>query len=189
MGFDFKNADKAALLLEAKRMAKEIGDDQFFTKKELKYLPEVLFDGEEVVAFASGMLDSNTWLLVLTDRRVVFLDKGMFYGLKQTEIALDKIDSVSSHSGMLLAKIKLQVSSKEWKIDQVQKKAAAHFAKKIRDLIDQRSSVSGTVRQDVSAGQDDSNDVISRLERLSGLKEKGVLTDAEFQSEKAKLLS
>ena len=34
----------------------------------------------------------------------------------------------------------------------------------------------------------DSNDVLDRLERLAMLKEKGVLTDSEFNEQKSKLL-
>ena len=41
--FDFKNASAKELDKEYKRIADEIGDDQFFTKKELRYLPEMLY--------------------------------------------------------------------------------------------------------------------------------------------------
>ncbi|WP_461638184.1 SHOCT domain-containing protein [Labilibaculum euxinus] len=37
--------------------------------------------------------------------------------------------------------------------------------------------------------QEDSNDIISKLERLAKLKEQGVLSDAEFHEQKAKVLS
>ena len=74
-----------------KELLREIGDDQFFTKKELKYLPEILMENEQVLAFSSGLMDGNTWLITLTNERVIFLDKGMLYGLKQTTIDLEKI--------------------------------------------------------------------------------------------------
>ena len=78
--FDFKNASKKELRKEYKRIAKATGDDQFFTKRELNHLPAVLFDEEQVLAFSSGMMDGNTWLIALTDRRVIFLDKGLLFG-------------------------------------------------------------------------------------------------------------
>ena len=28
-------------------------------------------------------MDNNTWLIALTNKRVIFLDKGLIYGLKQ----------------------------------------------------------------------------------------------------------
>ncbi len=54
MAFDFKHASEADRKKEYDRIAKEIGDDNFFTKKELNYLPEALADGEQVLAFTSG---------------------------------------------------------------------------------------------------------------------------------------
>ena len=70
--FDFKNASKKELKNEYEKIAKEMGDDQFFTKKELNYLPEILMEGEQVLAFTSGLMDNNTWLISLTDKRIIF---------------------------------------------------------------------------------------------------------------------
>ena len=49
-------------------------------------------------------MDGNTWLITLTDRRIIFLDKGMIYGLKQTTIDLDKVNAVSGETGLFLEK-------------------------------------------------------------------------------------
>ena len=57
--FHFKNASKQALKAEYNRIAREIGDDQFFTKKDLNHLPEILMDSEQVLAFASGVMDGT----------------------------------------------------------------------------------------------------------------------------------
>ena len=43
MSFDFKNASPEELKAKYKELAKKIGDDQFFTKKELNYLPAVSY--------------------------------------------------------------------------------------------------------------------------------------------------
>lgn len=40
-------------------------------------------DGEEVLAFSSGLMDESTWLITLTNTRIIFLDKGMIYGLNK----------------------------------------------------------------------------------------------------------
>ncbi len=135
MSFDFKRADKKALNAEYKRIAAEIGDDQFFTKKELNHLPEVLFDGEQILAFTSGLMDNNTWLIALTDRRMILLDKGMLYGLKQTKLWLDRINSVTCETGMLFGTIKVQVGLDNEKISNVPKMAAFGFAAKAREVM------------------------------------------------------
>src|SRR3954451_16863952 len=106
MSFDFKHATPRELRAEYSRIAQEIGDDQFFTKKELKHLPDVLAEGEQVLAFTSGLMDGDTWLIALTDRRIIFLDKGMIWGLKQTLIDLDKVNSISGETGIFFGTIR-----------------------------------------------------------------------------------
>ncbi len=56
MSFDFKNAKPAELKEQYDRIAQEMGDARFFTRKELNHLPEVLMEGEQVLAFSSGIM-------------------------------------------------------------------------------------------------------------------------------------
>lgn len=184
MPFDFKNASVAERKKEYDRIAREIGDDQFFTKKELNHLPEILSDGEQVLAFTSGLMDSNTWLITLTDRRIIFLDKGMIYGLKQTTIDLDKVNSVSGQTGILFGKIIIEDGASSRKIENVWKKTVVAFTNKVRDAIEARKNAS---RQPVIMQKED--DVVSKLEKLASLFEKGILTQEEFAAQKAKILA
>lgn len=184
MAFDYRNASADELKREYDRIAAEIGDDQFFTKKELKHLPEVLADGEQVLAFTSGFMDGNTWLITLTDRRVIFLDKGMIYGLKQASIELDKINAVSGKTGLMFGDILIQDGGNERKISNVWKKTVAAFTNKVRDAMHARKQPAATSVQ-APAG----DDMISRLERLGVLRDKGVLSQDEFEAQKAKILS
>jgi hypothetical protein len=184
MPLDFKKSSQADRKKEYDRIAREIGDDQFFTKKELNHLPEVLSDGEQVLAFTSGLMDSNTWLITLTDRRIIFLDKGMIYGLKQTAIDLDKINSVSGQTGILFGKIIIEDSASSWVIENVWKKTVVAFTNKARDAIEARKN---SVRPGAMQRRED--DVVTKLEKLAGLLEKGILTQDEFAAQKAKLLA
>ncbi|SPK73068.1 conserved protein of unknown function [Cupriavidus taiwanensis] len=185
--FDFKNASKDQLKIEYNRIAREIGDDQFFTKKELNHLPEILMDGEQVLAFTSGLMDANTWLIVLTDHRVLFLDKGLIYGLKQVSINLDKINAVSGSTGLMFGEIRIQDGASERVIKNVWKKTVVAFTNKVRDAL-QAYRKAGSVPTAAPAVPA-ADDVVSKLERLAALKERGILTDAEFAEQKAKLLA
>ena len=142
--FDFKNASEKELNKEYKKIADEMGDDQFFTKKELKYLPEILMENEQILAFSSGIMDGNTWLITLTDERVIFLDKGILYGLKQTTIDLDKINAISGSTGMLFGKISVNDGYKEREIENVWKKTVRIFTNKVQEAIDTKKSRRGT---------------------------------------------
>lgn len=185
MAFDFKNASQEDRKIEYDRIAKEIGDDQFFTKKELNHLPEILADGEEVLAFTSGIMDGNTWLITLTDKRIIFLDKGMIYGLKQTTIDLEKINSVSGQTGMFFGKIVIEDGASSRTIDNVWKKTVLAFTNKVRDAIEAKKLVSRHAPAPQSVG----DDIVTKLERLAILLEKGILTQEEFSQQKARILA
>ena len=142
--FDFNNATPRELNKKYKQIAKESGDLRFFTRKELKHLPRILADGEQVLAFSSGMMEHNgwphSWLIVLTDRRIYFLDKGFIYGLVQIAIDLDKINAVSGSTGILFGQIGIQDSQSLKVIDQVFKQTVLPFTNKVRDAIDARKN-------------------------------------------------
>ncbi len=158
-----------------------LGDfDRWFTKKEIKYLPEVIDEGEEIKAVTSGLHEGNTWLIVVTNRRVIFLDKGFFYGLKQMEMPIEQITSVSHKLGIIFGSIEIQTAGGKKLIEDIDKKDVAKVASTISRLLrnlkeSNNSSVPGV-------------DVVSQLEKLAKLKEKGILTEEEFQREKRKLL-
>lgn len=186
--FDFKNANKEQLTAEYNRIAREIGDDRFFTTKELNHLPSILMDGEQVLAFSSGLMDNNTWLIVLTDHRVLFLDKGLIFGLKQVSINLNRINSVSGTTGLLLGEIRIEDGASERVIKNVWKKTVGTFTNKVQDALHahRRAASAPQTAPTVPASADD---IVSKLERLASLKERGILTDAEFAEQKARLLA
>lgn len=49
--------------------------NSYATKKEIRYLPEVLQRDEQIKALTSGALGCLTRLVVVTDRRILFLDR------------------------------------------------------------------------------------------------------------------
>ena len=134
--FDFKSASKAELKAEYKRIAKLSGADSFGTKKELKHLPEMLMDEEQVLAFSSGAMDGNTWLIVLTDRRVLFLDKGMIFGLKETSIPLNRIHGGSGKTGLLMGSIEINDGYAARKIKNVAKTSVRPFINRLQQELD-----------------------------------------------------
>ena len=180
--------------MEIARIAKEIGDDQLFIRKELAHLPEVLSDGEQVFSFASGVMSDassilpSTWLIVLTNRRIIFLDKGMLYGLQQTIIDLDKVTAISGKTGLLLGEITIEASASSKTIKNVNKKTVTPFTNHAQRAIEARKTTA-SIREAVSKPQPQEEDVFSKLERLAALKERGILTDEEFSQQKARILS
>jgi hypothetical protein len=180
----------------------ENGDDRFFTNKEIKALPEVLSPDETLLSFCSGMYEGNTWLLSLTDRRIVFLDKGMLWGMKQTSVDLTKINSITLDKGLFFAKIRINDGGTGYLIDMVAKGISSIFVSKVEQALAALRSGRPVVppgaapdMRSISPARSEpssppfSEDRLARIERLVTLRESGALTEAEFQAEKARIIS
>jgi hypothetical protein len=183
--FDFKTASPAELKAEYNRIAKLTGDDQFFSRKELAHLPEVLATNEPVIAFCSGLMDGNTWLIALTDRRILFLDKGLLFGLKQVSIDLDKVNAVTGSTRLVFGQVEIEDGARNRVIGNVQKRTVVPFTNLVRDAMEARKRSAATPPPLSAVPQDDT---ISRLERLGALKRDGILTEEEFLGQKARIL-
>lgn len=169
---------------EIMKRLKELGTvDLFGTKKEVKELPNVMYDGETLEYLMSGFLDGSTWLITCTNKRVLFLDKGMFFGCKQLEIPLEKINSIEAKKGLFLGSIAIWDGASVMKIDQVQKKALQPFVTAVntaREGCKKQFSSPSVVPVE--------NDYIDQLEKLAELKEKGIITQEEFETKKKQIL-
>lgn len=158
-----------------------------WTKKEIAYLPEVLRDGEIIRALISGHYQNTTWLVVATTHRVLFLDKGMFGGLKQLELPLDKIDGIAHSTGILLGSISISTAGAAWKVDNLQKNEVGRFAQTLSEELERHKAMRNGAQAAPFAPQ--SGDVIGQIERLGQLRASGVLTEEEFQAQKQRLLA
>jgi hypothetical protein len=166
---------------DIKQRLKELGDtDTFGTKKEIRYLPEILASDEMFQGLTSGLMDGNTWLIALTDRRIIFLDKGMIYGLKQKEVPLEKINSIEQKTGIMFGEIAIWDGASRMEIKNVMKKTVKPFVAAVNSALTDRRAPS------LSASPQPS--VAEQLRELADLRDKGVLTDDEFAEQKRKLL-
>lgn len=132
---DFTTADRTQLDRVWRAIAEEMGDDRFFTTKELDYLPRILSSEEQVLAFSSGLHKGNTWLIVLTNERVIFLDKGMIYGLRQSSIEIERINNFESKKGLMFGTISIGSNAEIYEISNVWKKTVDPFTKKLREAM------------------------------------------------------
>jgi hypothetical protein len=101
----------------------------------------------------------------------------MVFGLKQDELPLHQISSLSHRTGLIFGELHIATSGGYCILERIPKDEAAKIAAIISTLIRTASPMTGPV------------DVASQLERLAALLEKGLLTKDEFAAQKAKLLS
>ncbi|WP_342754777.1 PH domain-containing protein [Pantoea sp. MBD-2R] len=180
---DYTKATETQLKQEFKRLAQVVGDNGFGTKKEFFHLPKILNASEQPLAIASGAMDGNTWLITLTNQRIIFLDKGMLFGVKQVDVNLRNVVSVGGKTGVLLGEIFISTSGQNYTIKNVQKGTVVPFTNLINAT---RNAMDEKPRAPESSAP---TDIVSQLERLATLKEKGILSDEEFQQQKQRILN
>lgn len=176
----------------------DVGLDSFGTKKELKVLTQYLEPDEVVFELTSGIMSktetsnsfdfgSNTWLVVLTSDRFLFLDAAMLSSSVDTQsIRHDNVQAVSASQGMILGKIIVDLGSRMLVIDNCQKatvKVVANLANKwIKELSVKRNNANILLP---TPSQTPLLDLLERLEKLYSL---GAFSDKEFDEAKNKLL-
>ncbi len=159
----------------------------FYTKKEINYLPEILIEGEEIRALTSGYVGSRTVLAVCTNRRILFLDKGMFFGLRQWQMGLDRVQSIDGNYLILFGNIRIWDGASAVNMSMVWAQSIDPFIKATRTAIDEFRKIA--FREVVGgAPSTPATDIASQLERLVKLKEQGHITEEEFQAQKKKML-
>lgn len=183
--FDYKSASKEQLKAEMKRLCSVVSDVPFATKKEFFHLPEILSEGETPLAVASGAMDGNTWLITLTNKRVIFLDKGMFYGIKQIDVNLSNIVSVGGKTGILLGEILISTSGQNYTIKNIMKESVIPFTNLVNETRNNQKE-SSKQPNEPSISFDEK---IEQIKKLAAMKEDGILTEEEFQTQKQRILN
>ncbi|SKA09986.1 Short C-terminal domain-containing protein [Cetobacterium ceti] len=172
---------------EILKRIKELGQvDTFGTKKEIKELPNILFPDETIEYLMSGFLNGNTWLITCTNKRVLFLDKGLLFGCKQLETPLEKINSIQSNKGLILGSITIWDGAGPMKIDKVQKYSLQPFVTAVNNAKEalKKSSTTHVVHH-----EEKKEDFIAQLEKLAELRERGIVTQEEFEAKKKQILN
>lgn len=176
---------KNARLNEIKKQIQELkssNTSNYLVRKEINELPQILAESETIDNIAQGTYNNGQGILVSTNRRLVFVDKGLLYGLKVEDFPLDKITTIQYETGLLFGEIKIHTSGNVAKIDNVEKATARAFAEFVRNKLSQPRETTAQIANNQP-------DIYDQLEKLAKLKEKGILTQEEFDTQKKKLLN
>lgn len=149
--------------------------------REIKRLTEHLWPDETVELMAVGNYGRGTGLLALTNRRLLFILDGMLAKTSE-DFPLDKISSIQWASGLALGTITVFASGNKAEIKNVNK----DNGKVIVDAV--RGRISGPPAPAPAPQAVAGVDVADQLAKLAALRDQGVLTEAEFATQKAKLL-
>lgn len=176
---------KSPRLSEIKKQIQELklsGVSNFLGRREINELPSILAPTETIDNLVQGAYNNGQGILVSTNRRLLFVGKGLLYGLKVEDFPLDKITSIQYETGLLLGEIKIHTSGNIAKIENVEKLSARSFAEFVREKLSQpKETLATTIVSEPN--------VLDQIEKLAKLKDSGILSDEEFDVQKKKLLS
>lgn len=165
---------------DVKKQIKNLdGLESFLAHKEIKELPKILWEDEKIENLVQGFYNNGTGLLVATNHRLIFVDKGLLFGVKVEDFPYDRISSIQYETGLFLGEIDIFASGNRAEIKNIMKAKVRPFAEAVRARISGGGKKSSTAQED---------DVYTKLEKLAALKEKGIISEKEFLAEKKKLL-
>jgi hypothetical protein len=155
----------------------------FGVGRELKNLSTLLSPDEFVLDVLQGAYSNQTGLLIRTTTRLLFFAKG-FVSTKVEEFPLDKVTSVQYTTGLMLGDVTVFASGNKAEIKNTIKAYTKTFVDGLRTQLDVAKRAAPLDAATVSQ----SSPTMAELERLVSLKERGFLSDEEFNVAKRKVL-
>ncbi|TDV53938.1 putative oligomerization/nucleic acid binding protein [Actinophytocola oryzae] len=160
--------------------------------REMKRLTNHLWEHESVHLMAAGRYGGGTGLVVLTDRRLLFVMDGMTRKTIE-DFPMDKISSVQWSSGMVLGTLAIFASGNKADIDQMNKKDGKQIADAVRARLARPAPApiqpAPMIHHAPPVPAANAPDVYEQLRKLGELRDLGVVTSDEFEAKKHELLS
>lgn len=150
------------------------GNTFMLPKKSIQQIIDNLIPKEEIIILTNCNAESHPGAIAVTNKRVIFCSK-VFFSTFMKDFDLKKITSTNFESHMT-NKMTIQGSSDKITITAIDKKVGQEIVNKIKEL--QLS----TEPSNTSSG------TIADLEKLAELKEKGIITEEEFNAKKKQIL-
>lgn len=170
--------------------AAERMDTKLGSKREIKKLIEHLWDTEKVEILVGGTYGGGMGLLALTNSRLVFLRDSWTSEVIE-DFPLDKVTSVQWKSGMLTGSVIIFASGNKSEIKNLSKAGGKALTDSVRGSISNLPNQSALQTPDPhnTASPSPGVDPVAQIKQLGELRDTGVLTDEEFASKKAEILS
>lgn len=156
---------------------------KIFGRKEIGHLANILDRAEHVHAIGVGQFKNKMGIVALTDRRLVFLEKSMLGSEDMTDFSLGSIGAMSlgkKMGGETLTVTHSGTSAVITGLGHGQGDAIARIFRELKERPAPAAAPTPAVQ---------GPDPISQIERLADLHAKGILTEEEFQSQKAQILA
>ena len=177
---------KTTKAIETPNTDAKTGIDKMLTEDE-----QILINAEQSRMMPGGSIATPNSIYV-TNKRIIFRNPRM-WGLKidLMDYAYEDLANVELHKGIFTTEIELtpRFNSEKVKLPAVSKDVAEELFGAIRKGMHGDFGLGDDATGNVVVQQHKPDEPISKLERLSALKEKGIISDKEFEAVKTRLLN
>lgn len=162
-------------------------------RREWDYVTELLADQEKIIAVSKGIVETNSYLIVVTTQRLILLERRFLLGVREREIFRDAIQSVSHQVGVLFGSVTIKINDNKTDpssliLRRIEKRDVPRVVRALTVGADEAIRIGKVDDAARSNGIYKKADAITQLERLASLRDRGVLTEEEFTDEKRVLL-
>jgi len=175
---------------KVRSLARDVNYQCQFTAGELNTLHTILHSDEDCYGMTEGMLKkvhgkkhSGYGIALLTDKRFLFYHKGFLGSATTEQFPIDTISSISFHKGVLLGSLHVYAANvDEVIIEACDNNNAKRMADVWQHLLNQRLIFESNL--DVPT----TPDPVAELEKWHSLKEKGIITEEDYNAKKKQIL-
>jgi hypothetical protein len=157
---------------------------RIFGRKEVRHLRHLIRATEQIAALGQGQYGKKMGIVVLTDERLFFFEKGLLATETLEEFSLKAITSLEVSKKLTGEMLVIHASGNRSEITQLKHGGADEIARAFRALKEREGAVSGPGAPAPAAAPD----AYDQLRKLGELRDAGVLTNEEFDAKKAALL-
>jgi hypothetical protein len=155
-----------------------VGVSHIGVSKDLNLLSQLSANEEPIIIVCVFYNDKNGVLAALKNK-LIYATKGLMSN-ESFEISYSKVSSASIQSGLIQSKITITGSGFDYEFKNIDKDGAKVFIAKLNALIDESNSPKQTAPKE---------DVFEKLKKLSELKNLGIISDEEYETQRKKFLA
>lgn len=162
----------------------DLGMKLLLMGRELKEIASMIRPDEIVGTGSTAQYGKTPGLLVATNKRLIYVSK-VLLNVTVEEFYYNKISNIQYTSDIMFGQVEIYLSGSWCKFHNLNIKNGKQMADFIKQQINSVNDVQTTMQTTTIINQ---ADPMEQLEKLSTLKEKGIITEEEFNVKKKQLL-
>ena len=155
--------------------------------RTIRLFAENLRNNEHILGGVWCFFRKRWGRLVATETRLFFLEQKSLFGSVVETFSYSKLNSVEMTKGLIFSEMTITSGMASQQVQWVPKFQSTRFIQLIQEKLDDLPR--GGPREEQDTDQELNPNVVTQLERLAQLKDRGILTEDEFETQKWRLLS